>query len=344
MTVDKDYCISSFLMYRMIAKEGVSFSDKYPVYKADISFKRYGVANSMDLYDSLKKIMAGVTSEGDAALALSGGIDSAILASMMPPGSTAYTFKCVVPGVDTVDETKRAAHYAKKWGLEHIIIELQWDDIIKPLEKLMKNKGAPIHSIESQIYNACVVAKKDGFSKMIFGENADIIYGGMDGLLKKDWTIGEYIDRYSYVLPYKVLRNPLMITEPFLEYESEGYVDSFAFTNKYFRQEALGTYNNACNTAGIDFIGPYSQTELIEKLDVHRIRSGDSKYLVREVFKSIYSEDMPKKIPMPRPTDEWLKSWKGPTRPEFFDNCSTLLNGDQKWMLYSLECFLNMID
>lgn len=51
------------------------------------------------------------------ALVLSGGIDSAILAKFMPKGSIAYTFKCVVPGVQVTDETVIASKYAQECGL-----------------------------------------------------------------------------------------------------------------------------------------------------------------------------------------------------------------------------------
>ena len=346
MMVDRNYCMSSYLMYRMVVSDEYSFSEKIIPKLADITFPRRDVFSSDDLVESLCAIMDDATRGGDAALALSGGIDSAILASMMPEGSTAYTFRCIVPGIDVIDETAVASKIAKKFNLKHEIIDIYWDDVVKSLCTLMENKGAPIHSIESQIYIAGLRCKADGFSKMIFGENADIIYGGMDGLLKKDWTFGEYVDRYSYVMPYHVLYKPLLILEPYLKYEKNGLVDSYAFTNEYFRREALGTYNNACECAGIEFVGPYSKTKMACPVDLERIRSGESKYLVRGAYHSIFgdSDVIPPKIPMPRPTTEWLKQWAGPTRPEFIGNCVRNLSGDQRWMVYCLEQFLNMID
>ena len=41
---------------------------------------------------------------------------------------------------------------------------------------------------------------------------------------------------------------------------------------------------------------------------------------------------------------EWLESWKGPSRDEFWDNCSKNMTGDQKWLLWCLENFLNIYD
>lgn len=332
-------------MYRYIFEKGKKFSEKKECNIVDITFERTPVKSADDLMNALKKQVEDACANGKAALALSGGIDSAILAKFMPKGAKAYTFRCVVPGKEVIDESKYAAKWAKECELEHEIIDIYWEDIEKVSGILMKHKGAPIHSIEAQIYLAAQKAKKDGMEKFIFGENADIIYGGMNGLLAKDWKYAEFVERYTYLMPYKVLKDPCMIVEPYLEFEKNGHIDGHDFINKYFRQEALGTYHNACETAGIEFIGPYSTTFLDEPIDYVRIRNGESKYLIREVFKELYpNEDMPVKIPMPRPMNEWFENWEGPKRGEFITNCVSTLSGDQKWMLWALEQYLNMIE
>ena len=266
----------------------------------------------------------------------------------MPEGSTAYTFRCVVPGKKVQDESEKAAKIAKICNLNHKIVDITWEDVDRVVDKLMKHKGAPIHSIEAQIYTAACQAKRDGFSKLILGENADIIYGGMDGLLAKDWLVAEFIDRYSYVLPYRALKAPQILINPFLEFATDGKVDAHAFINKYFRQEALGTYTNACETAGVKFVGPYSETNFTSPIDYKRIRSGDSKYVIREAFNKLYPEidKLPPKIPMPRPVNEWMAEHykEGPKRSEFIPHCTDNMTGDQKWMVYCLERFLNLID
>ena len=183
MGVDKSYCMSSYLMFRYIFDKEKTFSDKYKCNIADISFPRVSVENAHDLESNLKNIVERECSDGKAALALSGGIDSAILAKFMPKGSKAYTFRCIVPGIKVTDETEQAAFWAAKCGLRHEVIDIKWEDIEKVTPILMKHKGAPIHSIEAQIYIAALKAKSDGYTKLIFGENADIIYGGMNGLL-----------------------------------------------------------------------------------------------------------------------------------------------------------------
>ena len=136
-----------------------------------------------------------------------------------------------------------------------------------------------------------------------------------------------------------------MILEPYLAFEKDGHIDGHDFVNFYFRQEALGTYRNACETAGIQFVGPYSETYLNEPIDYQRIRSGDTKYLIREAFHMLYPDtEIPAKIPMPRPVNEWFANWEGPKREEFIPHCTDYLTGDQKWMVWALERFLNLID
>ncbi len=341
---DLRYCASSYLMFRYIFEGEKRFKDDIPINIIDLAFDRKPVKTADDLIEALNIVIRDSVSNGKTALALSGGIDSAILARLMPKGTKAYSFRCVVPGKNVIDESKQAAAWAESNELHHEIIDITWEDIESVVDKLMLHKGAPIHSIETQIYIAACKAKEDGVDKFIFGENADIIYGGMNGLLQKDWHFGEFVDRYMYVHPYYALKDPELILEPFEEFEKDGYIDGHDFINIYFRQEALGTYMNACQTAGIEFVGPYSLTYLNSPIDYNRIRAGDTKYIIREAFKKLYPGiEIPAKIPMPRPMNEWFENWEGPQREEFIPHCTDNMSGDQKWMIWSLERFLNLI-
>lgn len=342
---EKVFCMSSYLMYRYIYNPTNHFKDGVVPQIVNLDFKRTPVIDAQTLYDSLKYVVNKACNEGKTALALSGGIDSAILAKMIPAGTKAYTFRCVVPGVKVIDETLPARQWAEINHLDHEVIDIYWQDVEKAADLCMVHKGAPIHSIEAQIYIAAKKALHDGHTKFIFGENADIIYGGMDGLLAKDWLFSEFVDRYTYVMPYKVLREPELLLDPYREFEIDGHIDGHTFINKYFRQEALGTYTNACNTAGIEFVGPYSLTYYDASIDYARIRAGESKYIIRELFKELYPDiNLPAKIPMPRPVNEWFANWKGPIRPEFIPHCTDNMTGDQKWMVWCLERFLNLIN
>ena len=116
------------------------------------------------------------------------------------------------------------------------------------------------------------------------------------------------------------------------------------FVSEIFRMEAMGTYSNATATAGMKLLCPYADTVMAVPMDYQRIRSGDTKYLVREVFGKLYPGfTVPPKTPMPRPMDEWLKNWGGPVREEFWPHCTDTMTGDQKWLVWILEKYFDMV-
>ena len=345
MVVDKKYCMSSYLMFRTIADDNKCFKEGWEPNIFHVDFPRIPVAQSEDLYKAIEQQVSEWTKDGKAALALSGGIDSAIVAKFMPKGSKAYTFKCCVPGVEVTDEVPNALKYAKECGLNHEVLEIYWSDFEKFAPILMKQKGAPIHSIEVQIYKAALKAKEDGFERLIFGESCDVNYGGLSGLMSKDWRFGEFADRYTYSKPYAILKDSEMILEPYKKCEKNGFVDAHEFCRTFFLEEGMGSYVNACQCAGIDVKTPYVNTYLSVPLDFSRVRSGENKYIVREVFKKLYPDfEIPPKTPMPRPMDEWFKDWKGPKRDEFWPHCTDGMSGDQKWQVWALEKFLDMLE
>lgn len=244
---------------------------------------------------------------------------------------------------EVVDETKTAAKYAAECDLEHRVVEIFWEDFVQFAPLLMKNKGTPLHSIEIQSYKAALIAKADGFDTLIFGESADVNFFGVDGLLSKERTIGDYIERFSCLLPYKVLKHPIIINQPFIDYSANGKVDEHEFNRHVYYCESMGSYTNALKCAGILFSAPYSKTFMDIPLDYNKVRNGKNKYLVREVFERLYPDFViPPKTPMPRPMNEWLEKWKGPKRGEFLPNCVEGLTGDQKWLVWCLERYLNL--
>ena len=344
--IDKEYCASSFLMYRTIIDENKRFADTLIPYIKNIEKDRDKIHNSEELYNSLKRQVEEISKTKKVALALSGGIDSAILAKFLPAGAIAYTFKCVVPGKTVTDETRAARAYADECGLNHKIIEIYWEDFEKYSPILMNHKGAPIHSIEVQIYKAALQAKADGIEVLIFGESADCLYGGLSNVLSRDWNFGEFIDRYSYVLPYKVLKDYRMDLTPFKKYTNQkGMIDVHLFYNDVFFKESVNSYFNACETAGIECFLPYANTVMNIPLDYELVRSGQNKYLVRNVFLRLYNNfEIPPKTPMPRPMNEWFNDWTGPENSKvFLPNCALNMSGDQKWLIWILNEFLKSI-
>ncbi len=344
MLVDRQFCSNAFLMYRYIVDETKSFSaDIKPFFFKEVP-RKYHINGVDDIIDAIKSYINEITSQGGKiGLALSGGIDSAILAKFVPKGTLTYTFRCVAPG--TLDETEIAKKYADICGLEHTIVDVTWQDYLDSSKVLMAHKGAPIHSIEPQIYKAAVLARDQGVTHLLFGENADIIFGGMDGLLKKDWTFDEFVERYSYLNPSKILKDGNHWLEPFEKYRHGEKIDFYGFITEFFYLEANNSYENACTTAGVKYASPFNRMSLDFTLDYDRIRKGDTKYLLRQLFNKLYPDlGQPQKTPMPRAVSQWLEKWNGPTRKEFIPNCISGLKADQKWMVFILERFLNQID
>lgn len=275
---------------------------------------------------------------------LSGGMDSAIVASYLP-GSEAYTFR-FLGGEYQKEELNRAEYYSRYYGLNLHYVDISWSTVERYLEPVMQGKHAPVHSIEPQILQAALQAKNDGVEMMFVGESSDLIFGGMDGLLAKDWTFDEFVDRYIFTKPEEVLVESESMLYLFEGYRKGEMIDFLSFMDDVFSIESSSSYLNAFNVAGMPYYDPYAKLKMAEPLDLSRVRNGAPKYLIRELMAKKYPEiPVPNKVPMPRPVDSYFKEWQGPKRPEFRKDIDmNKYTGNQKWQMYCLEAFLNMIE
>ena len=341
--IDKEYCMSSYLALRYIEKDGVDFAPglrhrnivplpddrKTPVRSAaDIDA---AIAAQMERFEGRKK-----------GVLLSGGMDSAIVASYLP-GAETYTFR-FLGGDFQKEELSRAEYYARFYGLRLHYVDINWDTATRFLAPVMKAKAAPVHSIEPQIYQAALQAQNDGVEIMFIGDSSDYFFGGMDGLLSQDWTLDAFMERYIFTSPESVLRNPQSMRELFERYRmGNDKIDYLAFMNDITYIESFGSYTNAFETAEMPFHDPYASLKMAEPLDLKRVRNGEPKYLIRELMAKKYPEiPVPDKNPMPRPVDAYFADWKGPSRPEFRNDIQIdRYTGNQKWQMWCLEKFLN---
>ncbi len=342
--VDKDYCMSSYLALRYVEKENVDFFE-------GIKYKRPHLKDGEKVYvrtasDIDKSIALQIEKlrGRKIGILLSGGMDSAILASYLK-GCDAYTFR-FLGGDFQRDEMERAEKFAKHNEMRLHYVDIDWDVINTSLPKIMKEKGGPVHSIEPQIYQGAIQAKADGIDLMIIGDGSDYVFGGMDQLLSKEWKFDEFIKRYIYIDPKEVLNSPISMDYLFERYRNGENIDFLKFMSIVATEESYGSYSNAFETAQLNYYDPYEMLEMAEPLDLERIRKGESKYLIRELFKIRYPDfNIPEKIPMPRPVDKYFENWGGPRRKEFKSNLNmNNFTGNQKWLLYCLERFLNIYD
>lgn len=343
--IDKNYCMSHYLAFRFIKDENINFFDglKHKIYKGHSSKDILRVSSVEDMDKIIREKIDKFFVSEKTALLLSGGIDSAILASYLPKGAKAYTFKCIADGA--IDETAQAKLYAEKYDLDHEIIEMYWSDFEELTPEILRADGVPFHSIEVQLLKAAKLAKTNGIEKFIIGNGADYVFGGMDKLLSKDWSFEEFSERYNSVNPQKVLENPVPVLDIYEAFRTkDNSIDILRFVKEIMIPESYTSYMHAFNLVGVDYLDPYSYMKMAEPLDLNRVRDGEPKYMVRELFALKYPElEIPEKIPMPRATNQWLKDYNT-TRPEFIEGCAYNMTGDQKWLCWCLEQFLNMHD
>lgn len=346
--VNKEFCLSSYIAFRYIWKNGIDFyrGFNHQLYQAIPDEERVPVVTPEDIdYEIKKQIDSLYEKYENIGILLSGGMDSANLAAYLKPGSHAYTFFSK-SGVFDAD-VERARMYCKKFDLIHHLIEITFDDYKNYTPVVMSKKCAPVHSIEPQIYKAAMYAKKDGVEMILVGESADLIFGGMDKLITPEWTFDGFVKRYTFLEPSLVLSNPVDQSELYEKYRIDAdHIDYMKFMDEVFSIESSSSYLNAFGCAELPYYDPYACLVMKDSLDLKRVRNGEPKYLVRGLYALKYPEfEIPSKIPMPRPVDTIFKDWSGPVRSEFRNDIPmSELTGNQKWQLWCAELFLNMYD
>ena len=343
---DKKFCMSSYMAFRYIEADDKEFYDgmKHNNIKPLPDEERILVRTVDDIDREIGRQMETFKDKKKGIL-LSGGMDSAIVASYLK-GSDAYSFRFLGGGFQK-EELARAEYYAGYYGLNLHYVDISWDTVISHLDACMKAKCAPVHSIEPQILQAALQAKADGIEQMFVGESSDLIFGGMDGLLAKDWTLDEFVDRYTFTRPEDVLAEPVSMQYLFERYRLDGgMIDFLTFMDDVFSIESSSSYLNAFAVAGMPYYDPYARLKMADELDLHRVRNGEPKYLIRGLMAKKYPEiPVPNKVPMPRPVDEYFKTWAGPVRDEFKKDLDmSQFTGNQKWQMYCLERFLEIYD
>lgn len=343
--IDKNFCMSSYLAFRNIEEDDKDFFEglhhlvREPIPDED----RIKVTTAKEIDKALTEFYFNLKATGKKlGILLSGGMDSASLCAYLP-GCDAYTFR-YLGGSFQKDELARAESFAKYYNLNLHYVDIDWSVVENSIDLLMENRGAPVHSIEPQLYQAALQAKDDGVEALVTGTGGDIQFGGLDKLMSKDWDFDEFVERFIYVDPQKVLNEPVDITYLFEDFRCGEKIDFFGFMKA--EKEFLPSYYNGICSAGIENIHGYMILKMAAPLDLQRIRSGDSKYLIRELFSMKYPGfPVPDKNPMPRPVDIYFANWEGPTRPEFKKSLDmSKFTGNQKWLLWCLERFLNNLE
>lgn len=339
------FCLSSCLAFRYVARPNefwyMQYGPEFPRVALD---SQRAVSTAPGIEEALRDALAAVKSRSDVGILLSGGMDSAILAALLPRGTPAYTIRFEAPGA--VDESVQAKAYAAAYGLKHQVISVTWEDYVRNADPLMLRKRAPLHAVEVALFLAATQARRDGLTALVLGNGADSTFGGLDKLLSRDWEYTDFVNRYTFLRPDQCLCAPESVLSVFEPYRRGEGIDVIQFLKVVHGLGIVQAFNNAIHAGGVDTIEPFEQLRLAGNLDLARIRKGESKYLIRELFHKLYPDlDVPDKIPFARPMDHWLRDWQGPLRPEFRpDLAFNQLTGDQKWLLWCLNRFLNLME
>ncbi len=178
----------------------------------------------------IKKHLKGIPK--DAVLALSGGIDSALLATLLKPKVVTVE----VPFGEDYDELDNAKKIATYLKLNHSVVTFNILDFDEVMVKAVKIIGKPIpHFNIYPLYKMYERLSKEGFKNVVLGDGPDESMCGYTRHLIMDYLYDSYeaFDRYGptidKVLPppaitYKrILSDPnidqLSISSIFEEYE-----------------------------------------------------------------------------------------------------------------------------
>lgn len=339
------FCLSSYLAFRYVAKKNHEWLPGVrPEFPSQADDDLILVGSSQEILSTLRRLVASLPSIERTGIFLSGGIDSAILAALLPEGTIAYTINFMA--ASGANEGERAVRYARQYNLKHKIIQVNWEDYEEYEPLLMSMKKSPLHPVEVALYKASFTAKTDGVETIILGNGADSTFGGLDRLLSKDWTFEDFMARYTFVNPASVLKEPASIHEVYEPYRRGENIDYIEFLKKVHGIGVIQAFNNSTRSAGISVAEPFERMKLKGGLDLHRIRAGEPKYLLVDVFKELYPGiTIPCKIPFARPMDEWLVNYSGPKSEVFRSGLDmSAFTGDQKYLIRCLDRFIELLE
>ena len=141
MTVDKNYCASSYLAFRYIDKPEMEFAEGiHHLTELPPQGERVLVDTVDELDDALADVFTRLEGQ-KLGLLLSGGMDSACLASYMR-GCDAYTFR-FLGGEYQCEETQRAEVIAEAAGMNLHYVDITWDSMQENIDAVIINRGAP---------------------------------------------------------------------------------------------------------------------------------------------------------------------------------------------------------
>lgn len=97
------------------------------------------------------------------------------------------------------------------------------------------------------------------------------------------------MDRYIFTKSEDVLSEPENMQYLFERYRYDGNKINFLkFIDDVFSIESSGSYFNAFSAAGMPYYDMYARLIMAEEFDLYRVRHGEPKYLIRDLFSLKY--------------------------------------------------------
>lgn len=328
--------MSNFLVYRDFP-DGVTLD--YLVDKVISKGKRYLIKDINDLDSAIKESLKDVDFSKTGIL-LSGGVDSALLASYCPPGTLAFTIS--YPEINDFDEAKQAEIYANKFGLRLVKVPVVFQDVLDFQDDIMLFKQEPLHSIEIALHKCALRALDFGLENLLTGMGADVTFGGLTNIMSRTWTKEDFIKRYMFMDPSKALKEPQPDYSFFDKFLINGNFDANLFMQKPFGKATQKYFLSAVESVGVNLIAPFEHFDRGFSLSIDDMLNGHEKRMLRELLSERSGGLVaPKKRPLPRPLNVWKNYFGDLINPEFlpdaYNNCQT---DEQRWLLYALDHWL----
>lgn len=114
-----------------------------------------------------------------AALALSGGVDSAVLAALLSGRVTAYTLETGLPGYC---EAEAAAGLAARLGVPLVRVRVSAEELVEAIPAVIRGCETPLYNLHPvSRYLLARAVRSDGFDCLVTGDGADEVFRGATG-------------------------------------------------------------------------------------------------------------------------------------------------------------------
>lgn len=269
-----------------------------------------------NLADELeKRIKAQVAPHIGKLVALSGGIDSSLLAALIKPQ---FVISVQLPGDEKYNEIKWAKKVVKHLNLEHIIVKLDDSKFDEYVKIAVKAIGRPIPHFN--IFPLYAMYKKlsemgetelvlgDGPDETMYGYGRDIIFAYLYKVYELD-ALKNYKPLIDKILPAKSEAIRLLTN-------LEGFEDVVS-ANIAMRQDMDDMSNGIAKYFGITNIRPYQDDPKMDNYmrDLpmeHKIQGEYGKYLLRKIVEKYLPHEIAwrkRKVGGPVYPVNMLKGW-----------------------------------